>query len=143
MEAVFGKEKRQVVAGNSAGNVRIFLADEARVLAANRFQSRVNLGATASLADDVIELGFASRSYAHAQAVVGQDLEFLDVAVSLARHDRMHAAGVVANHASQRAAAVTGGIGTVGQLVFLGGVAQVIENDSGLDSGDAALGIEF
>src|SRR5215469_6993478 len=66
MEAVFGKEKRQVVAGNSAGNVRILLADEARVLAANRFQSRVNLGATASLADDVIELGFVSRAYAHA-----------------------------------------------------------------------------
>ena len=54
----------------------------------------------------------------------------------------MHAATVVADHAAQRAARVRRRVGRIGQMMFLGGLAQPIENDSRLDDGQLALGIE-
>jgi len=41
----------------------------------------------------------AGRADVHALAAVSEDLKRLDVVVRLARHDRVHAAGVVADHA--------------------------------------------
>src|SRR5271154_4596812 len=46
----------------------------------------------------------------------------------------MHAAGVVANHATERASVVGCRVWTERQMVFFGGVAQTIEDDPGLDS---------
>jgi hypothetical protein len=53
------------------------------------------------------------------------------------------AAGVVADHAAESAAVVGGGIGAEGEVVFFGGGAEVIEDDSRLDAGRAANGIDF
>ncbi len=78
-----------------------------------------------------------------ALAVIGEDFERLDVVVRLARHDRVHATGVVADHASEGAAAVGGGIGREGQVMLLGGGAKVVEDYSRLNAGDAALGIDL
>ena len=36
-----------------------------------------------------------------------------------------------------------GGIGGEGEVMFFGGVAEVVENDAGLDAGDAAVGIDL
>ena len=55
----------------------------------------------------------------------------------------MHAAGVVAHHAPEGAAAVGGGIGSKRQVVLLGRVAQIIEHHAGLNPGDAATGIDL
>src|SRR5437763_12330112 len=55
----------------------------------------------------------------------------------------MHAAGVVADHTANGAAAVRSGIGAERELVLFGGSTQMVENDSGLNAGDAALGIEL
>jgi hypothetical protein len=38
---------------------------------------------------------------------------------------------------------VAGGIGGEGEVMFLGNVAEVIENDAGLDAGDAAVRIDL
>jgi hypothetical protein len=38
---------------------------------------------------------------------------------------------------------MAGRIGSEGQVMFLRGVAEMIENDSGLDASDASLGINF
>src|SRR5271156_4830759 len=46
----------------------------------------------------------------------------------------MHAAGVVSDHAAQRAAVVSCRVGSECQVMFLGGITQTIENDSGLNS---------
>src|SRR5260370_13610263 len=73
-----------------------------------------------------------------AQAVVGDDIELLDVVVGFAGHYRMDAAGVVADHAAQRAAVVRGGIRGESQVMFFSGVAESIEHDPGLNPGDAA-----
>jgi hypothetical protein len=53
------------------------------------------------------------------------------------------AAGVVADHAANGAAVVAGGIWRERQVIFLGGVAKMVEDDSGLDAREAALGIDL
>jgi hypothetical protein len=53
------------------------------------------------------------------------------------------AAGIVADHAADGAAVVAGGIGGEGQVIFFGGVAEVIQDYSGLDSGDPVVGIDL
>jgi hypothetical protein len=55
----------------------------------------------------------------------------------------MHAAGVVADHAAQGAAVVSGGIRAEGEVVFFGGGAKIVEHDSGLYTRDAADGVDF
>ena len=53
----------------------------------------------------------------------------------------MDAAGVVADHSAQRAAAVRRRIGREGKFVLLGLIAQRVQHDSRLDAGaTAALG---
>ncbi len=86
------------------------------------------------------------RADAHPQAVVGQDLERVDVvgrpraAARERRHHRVHAAGVVADHAAERAVVVGRRIGTEGQAGPLGGVPEVVQNRARLDAADPARG---
>jgi len=53
------------------------------------------------------------------------------------------AAGVVADHAADGAGFVTGGIGGESQVMFFGGVAEVVEDDARLYACDAAGGIDL
>jgi hypothetical protein len=78
-----------------------------------------------------------------AGAVVGDDFEFFDVVVGFAGHDGVDAAGIVADHAADGATGVAGGIGGKGEVKFFGGVAQAVEDDAGLDAGDAAHGVNL
>ena len=55
----------------------------------------------------------------------------------------MDAAGIVADHAADGAAVVAGGIGSEGEVMFFGGVAEMIEHDAGLHACDAARGIDL
>ncbi len=59
-------------------------------------------------------------------SVVGHYFQGFDVVIRLAAHDGVDAAGVVADHAADGAAVVAGGIGGEGQVIFFGGVAEVI-----------------
>ena len=79
----------------------------------------------------------------HPQTVVGEDFESLNIVVGLSRHDGMHAAGVVADHAAQGAAVVAGRVRPEGQMMFFGGVAQVVEHHSGLHPRRAPLRVDF
>src|SRR5437764_11271562 len=54
----------------------------------------------------------------------------------------MHAAGVVADHAAQRAVIVGGRIGRKSEVVVLGAFAQIVENRGGLHAGAVIGGIE-
>ena len=55
----------------------------------------------------------------------------------------MDTAGVVADHAADGAAVVSGGVGGEGQVMFFGCVTEMIEHHSGLHAGDAAGGIDL
>ena len=69
----------------------------------------------------------------HAHAVIGDDVERIDIVGGAAGHDRMHAAGIVAEHAAERVVIVGGGIGAEGQMVLLGCVPQRVEHAARLD----------
>ena len=132
VEALLGKQVGQVVAGDPAGNIGEPLADPGRVRRDERLQGRVDLPAAASLRDGSGELLLRRLSHAHPDAVVGDDVELGDLvrrARALPRerrHDGMDAAGVVADHASQRAVLVAGGVGPEGQAVLARLAAQVV-----------------
>jgi hypothetical protein len=79
----------------------------------------------------------------HSRAVVSDDFEFFDIVIRLAGHYGVDAAGIVSDHATDGAAVVAGGIGREGQVIFLGGVAQIVEDDAGLHAGDATLRIDL
>src|SRR5438309_3987365 len=93
--------------------------------------------------NDLVQFGSGGRTHTHANAVVGKDFQFFYIFVSLAGHYRMHAAGIISNHSAERTSAVRSGIGAESQIVFLGGIAQMIKNDPGLHASDAAFGIEL
>ena len=118
-------------------------ADLLAVAVGDGLEAGVDFGAASAFADDAVEVFGAGCAHVHALAVVGEDFERLDVVVGLAGHDRVHAAGVVADHAAEGAAVVGGGIGREGQVMLLGCGAEVVENHSGLNAGDAALRDRF
>ena len=101
------------------------------------------MGAASTFANDTVKLFLAGRADLHALAVISKDVEGLDVVVGFAGHDRVHAAGVVADHAAKRAAVVSCGIGREGQVMLFGLAAQTIEHHAGLHASDASLGIDF
>jgi hypothetical protein len=82
-------------------------------------------------------------AYFQAHAVVGHHFQFFDIVVGLAGHYGMHTAGVVADHAADRASVMRRGIGSEREMEFFGGVAQVIKHDSGLHAGDTSCGIDL
>jgi hypothetical protein len=55
----------------------------------------------------------------------------------------MHAARVVSDHAAEGAMVMRGWVGSECQMMFFSGVAKTIEDHSGLDSRDAADGINL
>ena len=144
MEAILGQKKIQVVAGDAARNVRESAGgrDRRRWRRCSAVWSRF-LPRRPPASRDALEFCAGRRADFHADAVVGEDFQSLDVVVGLAGHDGMHAAGVVADHAAESAAVVSGGVGSEGEVVFFGGGAKTVEHDSGLYAGDAAGGIDF
>src|ERR1051325_4519380 len=103
----------------------------------------MNLSLPAGLADDGLKLCFAGLANLHTNAIVGENLQPLDVLVGLATHHGMHAAGVIPDHAANRAAVVSGRIGSKGQVVTLGSVAKRIENHARLNTSQAFLWIHL
>src|SRR3984885_3336999 len=143
VESIFGEQVIEVVTGDAARNVRILAADLVSVAVGELLQAGVDLGAAPAFVHDTAKIFFAGCAHVQALAVVGQDFERLDVVVRFARHDRVHAAGVVADHASEGAAAMGGGVGREGQVMLLGGGADVVEDYSRLHAGNPALGIDL
>ena len=143
VKAAFGEQVVEVVSGNAARNVGKLAADLLAVAVGEGLEAGVDFGAAAAFANEAVEVVCAGRADVHALAAVGEDLKRLDVVVRLARHDRVHAAGIVADHAPERAAVVSSGIGREGEVVLLGRARRLIEDDAGLNARDAARGIDF
>src|ERR1700674_3764355 len=143
VKAIFGEQVVEVVSGNAARNVGKVAADLLAETVCNGLEPGVDFGAAAPFANEAVEVVRAGRADVHSLAAVSEDLKRLDVVIRLARHDRVHAAGVVADHASERATVVGGGIRRKGEVVFLGRRAKTVEDDAGFNAGDAALRIDL
>lgn len=92
--------------------------------------------------DDTAEFVLARAADAHTAAVVGKNVEFLDIVDGFACHYRMHTAGVVADHPTDRAVLVGRGVGSESQAVLFRGVVEVVTNNSGLDTGEPVDGVK-
>ncbi len=142
VEAVLRQELVEVVAGDAARDVGESLADEAGASVAQAAQAGVDFAATAACGDDGGEFFFRCAADGHARAVVEEDVERLDVVDRLAAEQAVDAAGVVADHAAEGAAAVGCRVGGEGELVLLGFVAEGVEDEARLDAGEARGGIK-
>src|SRR5690625_27384 len=142
VKAIFGEELVEVVAGDAARDIGEALADQVGVAVADRPEPRIDLAAAAPLGDDRLELGLGGGADTHTEPVVGEDLELLDIVRGPAGHDRVDAAGVVADHPAEGAVVVRRRIRPEGQVVLLGGAAEVIEDEAGLDAGGTGVGVE-
>ena len=131
VETVLGQQLVEVVARDPARDLRKPVADlTARIdresIAAPRRSRRG--GRPAAMMD--VELCLRRRADGQLGAVVEQNPQLVDVVDGLAGEQRVRAAGVVADHAAERAAAVRRRIGTERQVVRLGAAAQRIEHDA-------------
>ena len=142
VEAVLGQQLVEPEARDPAGDVGEARADQVGRAIAQVEQTAVDLAAAATRADDGLQVLVGGGTDAQAQAVVGDDIEFVDVVDRLAAHDRVHAAGVVADHAAQRAAVVGDGVGAEGQVATFSGRPQGVEDDPGLDAGGLPVVVE-
>lgn len=86
---------------------------------------------------------FGAPFQAQGVAPVAGDGQGVDVVGGGAPGDRVGAAGVVADHAADGAAAVRGGVRAEGQPVRCGGGPQVVQDDARLDHGGTGAGVEF
>ncbi len=134
VEAVFWQQLVEVVAGDAALDFGETRPDQVGILVAQVAQPPVDFTAAATAADDAHQIVFGRRADGQAQAVVGQDVQRFDIVDGLARHHRMRAAGIVADHAAQGAAAVGRRIGAEGQRMPFGGIAQRVADGAGLDA---------
>src|ERR1035438_4825228 len=64
------------------------------------------------------------------------------MALRRAAEQAVDAATVVADHAAEGAAVVGGGVGSVSEVVALGGTAEGVENDARLDDGELGGGVD-
>ena len=119
MEAVFGEQLVEVVAGDAAGNARKLLPDERGVAVAEAREAGVDLADAAAGADQRVKLLGRRGADGHARAVVEHDVEGFDVVDDFAAQQAVHAATVVADHAAEGAAGVRGGVGRVGEVMQL------------------------
>ena len=142
MKIVFRQQLVEVVAGDAARNAGKFFADQSGVAVADAREAGVDLADAAAGADERVELLGRRGSDGHARAVVENDVERFHVVDDFAAEQAVHAATVVADHAAEGAAGVRGGIGRVGEVMQLGGVAQAVENDAGLDARESLRGID-
>src|SRR6185437_7590273 len=138
-----GYELVEVVAGNAADNFGKILLDQRLVALAKRHQLGINLSLAVGPAHALLPLSLRKPAGLEASAVVEQNVHFFGIVYRRAVHLRVRPAGVVAQHATEHAAAVGGGLRAPGQMVGTRGLDQVIADGSRLDAGVLLSRIEF
>ena len=106
MEAVLGQQVVEVVAGDAARDLWEVLAYQRAVLITQSAQTGIDFTATATSGDDGLEFVFRGRSNGKDSAVVEQNLQLQRVVVRLAAVERVRSAGIIAQHAAERAVRV-------------------------------------
>ena len=144
VEAVLGQQLVEVVAGDPTRNVREALADLIRVAVAQVPHAPVDLAFAPTGSDDPLELLLRRRPHGHPHAVVGDDLELLDVVGGAPRHHRVDPAGVVADHAAEGGVLVGRGVRGEGEVEpVLREVRELIADHPRLDPRHPAIGVDL
>src|SRR6185312_271459 len=143
LKSVFRKQLGKVVARDAPWNFREALPYSIGVAVANRLELSVDLTAAAALSDDGIQIGFTCLTDSHAQAVVRENIEFLDVIFRSTCGYRVNTTRVIADHAAQRAVLVRGRIGPDRQMMLFRFVAKGVEDQARLHPGVFPLRVDF
>ena len=106
-------------------------------------QGGVDFALPASLLNFLGQVLFAACADGHDGSVVEEDAKLFDVVYGLAAEQGMRAAGVVADHATDGAAIVGGGVGGEDELVGDEMFLQRVEDDAGLNTGELMFGIDL
>src|SRR5438094_5961280 len=86
VKSALRQEIIQVVAGDSARNVGITLTNEIAVRGGNCFQPGIDLAAPSAQVNEAFQFVAGSGSDSHSAAIVGEDVEGLDVVIGTSRH---------------------------------------------------------
>ena len=143
VKITLGQKLVEVVAGNAARNLRELGANQRFVLIANGAQLGVDFGRAPAGVNDLREFGIGGGADGHLRAVGKNDAQLFNVVDGFPAEQRMRAAGIVAGHAADGAAAMRRRIGSKGEVMLFGLRAQNIQNHAGLDAREAALRIDF
>ena len=142
VEIVFRQQLIEVVTRDAPLDFRKASPNRLAVAVANVRQSAVNRGASVCGVDQMSKFFIRGGADPHADAVVGEDFQRVDVLDGLAGHDRVRAARIVADHTAQRATAVGGRVRAPGEPMPLGRVAQGVAHHAGFHSGHPSRGID-
>jgi len=121
-----GQQLVEVVAGDAARNPRVLLADLLSVAVSQVPKLCVDLTARAANPDGLCEFLLAGSPDAQLVPFVSNDFQLVDIVRRLACHYRMHAAGIVADVAADRAAVLGGRVRSKGQPVAEGRATQAV-----------------
>ena len=141
IEPLLRQQVVQVVPGHPPRDLRVALPDQLAIGLAQETQPCVDLAAAPALRDDRVQLLFLIDADAHPCAVVEQHVQFDGVVHRLPAVHRVRAAGVVAQHPSQRVVVVGGGV--EGQAMLQCRIAQLVADHPGLDPGSTRHRVQF
>ena len=144
VKAPLGQQLVEVVARDPSRDVGIAAAHEVGVAVAQIAQRRVDLSPPPARGHDGLELLLARGPDPQAKAVVGEHLELVHVVGGATRHHRVHPAGVVTDHPTQRGVGVSRGVGGERDVVLgLQGIAEVVAHAAGLHAREAPLQVHL
>ncbi len=142
VEAVLGQQRVQVVPGHPSRDLRVTLPDLVGVGRRQLPQGPVDLRAPAAGGHDRGVLLVAGRAGPEPLAVIGEDLEPEDVVDGLAVGLGRRPAGVVPEHAAQRAVIVRGRPRAEHQPVRRQCRVELVQHDARLDHAGLCPGID-
>src|SRR6185437_4171921 len=96
-------------------------------------QLLVDLGAATAGATDQLKGIVRCFPDTHAQPVIGEDLELLNIIDGLAAPEGVRAAGIIADVSAEGAVRVRGRIGSKGEAMLFCGVTKLIVDETWLD----------
>ena len=143
IEAVLRKKRLQRKARDEPRQLRKSIANRRPVAVPQGAEGAVDVAPPARLRADARQLVVRGPADRQAEAVVSEHLERLDVVARPPGHDRVGPARIVAEHAAQRAAVVSGRVRAEGQAVAPGRAAEIVQDDARLDARQATNGVHF
>ena len=128
MEVILRQQLIQIEPRHPSGDLRKSASHLSGMPVAELFKPRIDLPNAASASDQRVDLLLAGRPHPHARPVVEQHVQRDDVVDRLPAHQRMHAAGVIPNHAAKCASTVSCGIRRKGEVKLFGRLAHAVEH---------------
>jgi hypothetical protein len=142
IEPPFRQQGVELESGDAARDLREAGPDLGDMPACQRAQIAADLFCAAVFTRAALDAPPGCPADCQVHAVAGEDFEFLDGIRGRPSDHRVDAAGVVADHAAERAPGVCCGIRTVHQVMRRERPLQIVEDDTGLNARGSSMRID-